>query len=891
MAIPQALTFDSVYGHSWELPGGVVSLTTESRDAVCYAAGHTAVIYEKATGQQIPLQGHRHALRSLAVSPDKLTLATADVGDTSLLVLWDALTGKPLWTASQERTGGIVAMDFSADARFLATLSNTGERGNLSHCPLPRVLQAAADVSQEVSIWDLQSPEEGPILITPVADGSLLTSLRFNPESHRELVSTGADRVLFWQRVVHEDTSESLQPVRPLGSIGALKPSSVSLTVSVFVPGTTTVVTGTSDGGLLVWEEERTEAARDSPLIERRAVKNLRIHTAAITALAAAGAHVVSGGADGYVRFFDARLRLVAWFEDMDAGGITSLSFATAGSVPLSDAAFYAPDFVVGTTNAKIVSMETASFDDDPKSSRRAGQMILAGNSQAVAAISAHPGQPHVTLIGDAGLQQVYDYAPQTLLLEKKHAGQQGCAICYSPNGTLIAVGFGNGAIQIQNSATLDELFTFRTTLSALTHLTFAPTGTALAAADTSFAVSLITFGHGKAGDKWEAVGKVRAHNDVVTGLRFGARAGAQPCLTSCAEDGNIVTYDLEGAAPGEGLHIKSVTAITSPGLPTGLASLEGSQETAEFLISDDACKLKATDVSDTATCRMTWAAPAFGAPIHKLVPFTSCQNDQQYLAYATKERVAGLIKLPLTGDPNRTMGLLAQPGNVSCLAVGFDGETLVTASGNDGILTFWRVDASALDAQAETSAGLDAAARLEGGREGAAHREARDFFTCCQIRSQEAGFRCAADAVPADRVQELSNTLEFYPSRAEAREMAAEARGTGDGNAPAEITLESYLEVLEQHRPAEGLEESQLERAFQDLGADPATGALSREKLLQMLLEEGEPLTREELDACLSTMAGQPTSATAWPEELGVPEFAALALGFENPQPEIEAV
>lgn len=30
-----------------------------------------------------------------------------------------------------------------------------------------------------------------------------------------------------------------------------------------------------------------------------------------------------------------------------------------------------------------------------------------------------------------------------------------------------------------------------------------------------------------------------------------------------------------------------------------------------------------------------------------------------------------------------------------------------------------------------------------------------------------------------------------------------------------------------------------------QDLGADPATGALSREKLLQMLLEEGEPLTR----------------------------------------------
>lgn len=80
----------------------------------------------------------------------------------------------------------------------------------------------------------------------------------------------------------------------------------------------------------------------------------------------------------------------------------------------------------------------------------------------------------------------------------------------------------------------------------------------------------------------------------------------------------------------------------------------------------------------------------------------------------------------------------------------------------------------------------------------------------------QEAGVRCSADAVPADRVQELSNALEFYPSRAEAREMAEEARGKGDGNAPSEVTLERYLEVLEQHRPAESLDESQLERAFQ---------------------------------------------------------------------------
>jgi hypothetical protein len=37
------------------------------------------------------------------------------------------VTGKALWTAPQEKTNGIVAMDFSAEGRYLATLSNAGE--------------------------------------------------------------------------------------------------------------------------------------------------------------------------------------------------------------------------------------------------------------------------------------------------------------------------------------------------------------------------------------------------------------------------------------------------------------------------------------------------------------------------------------------------------------------------------------------------------------------------------------------------------------------------------------------------------------------------------------------------------------------------------------------
>lgn len=39
----------------------------------------------------------------------------------------------------------------------------------------------------------------------------------------------------------------------------------------------------------------------------------------------------ISGGADGLVRFFDGMLRLCAWFEELDAGPVACVSFATKG--------------------------------------------------------------------------------------------------------------------------------------------------------------------------------------------------------------------------------------------------------------------------------------------------------------------------------------------------------------------------------------------------------------------------------------------------------------------------------------------------------------------------------------------------------------------------------
>jgi hypothetical protein len=71
---------------------------------------------------------------------------------------------------------------------------------------------------------------------------------------------------------------------------------------------------------------------------------------------------------DGAIRFFDFSLRLEAWFEDLAAGPVSSVSFSMqkcpyppseAGSPGLK---FWVPDFIVGTTEAFIVGECHLSF-------------------------------------------------------------------------------------------------------------------------------------------------------------------------------------------------------------------------------------------------------------------------------------------------------------------------------------------------------------------------------------------------------------------------------------------------------------------------------------------------------------------------------------------------
>lgn len=70
--------------------------------------------------------------------------------------------------------------------------------------------------------------------------------------------------------------------------------------------------TGAHSGEIILW----TPLALDAEGKKfRRAAKILSIHSSPVYSLNRVDRFLVSGAGDGYVRFFDDRLRLVAWFE------------------------------------------------------------------------------------------------------------------------------------------------------------------------------------------------------------------------------------------------------------------------------------------------------------------------------------------------------------------------------------------------------------------------------------------------------------------------------------------------------------------------------------------------------------------------------------------------
>jgi len=320
--------------------------------------------------------------------------------------------------------------------------------------------------------------------------------------------------------------------------------------------------------------------------------------------------------------------------------------------------------------------------------------------------------------------------------------------------------------------------------------------------------------------------------------------------------------------------------------------------------------------------CRQTFLAPTYGGPINKLfvlpkrVAGTKQVVPSPYLVYTTPEKVVGLAKLPLDGNPNRAMALIAHPGQVSCCVSSYDGRYLLTAGGDDRAVHVWRVSTHALDAAiALAPPGLEPFLNLlEGGERGEFYQDLLDYFYYGQLRSQglaTSAPRRLGGLLPVDEAVRMMRALGCFPSQQAVLALETEVyyanRRALSTHLRRCVDLEQFIRLYVNHRPVFGLDVSHFNQAFAALSTSSSSASsssarddeeeeakdeagdvmMTREELIHCLKNYGEKMSDEEIEQCFGTLLGvkggsTSTATSALPERFSARYFLQEVLGFE---------
>jgi WD40 repeat protein len=965
-----ALKLAWTFGFQKDLINGVHSLSTGTRRAVFYAAAHTGVIYDYARRQQRLLQGHCHPISCCVVSEDKRWVVTADRGEESMLVVWDAQSGNPIRTIFRPHANGVQAIDISPDALFLVTLSAV-ELDYEDAREVKTKSTARKRFDQELAVWEWAAPASGtavskPLYSSLVATEDVQHAVRFNTYDVRELVTTGRQRVIFWswaaRTLLFYSPSLAQKDFRQV--VGAF-------TQSLFVPDSAQALTGTEDGDLVLWDAVQSDNGAETPagsFPERKAIKIVRLaggaepqRKVALTVIVDMDGYLVIGSSDGAVRFYDFDFRLVAWFEDMNAGPITSVSFALPANADsdnnLGDdgdnESFHVPDFIVSSASAFIVGMSAALFAEH-EADRRRGTLLMQGINDSIHGLAAHPRLAQLALSSYSGVVQLWDYSAKRLIMVRRFESEKLRPQCltFARDGRKLVVGFTSGVVKVLHAQRLDDVASFRLGKAAITDVLVSPDSSLFVALDANLFLGMWRAKQATAhtdgsedNDEWVYLGRCRAHSKPVTGLEFSRDGDGQPVLVSISEDRTLAEYCLERSSILDGVVLKQApTRVEQSAVPTACCWHPELSDVQEDLVvvANDEYKLKQWNTGNQ-TCRKTTLGPSYGGPINRLVPVPLREDDQiaaeaaggvaeRYCVYSTHEKVVGLLKLPLDGNPHKAMGLIAHPGRISNVDVTFDGSHLLTAGGDDLVVNMWEIHTHQLDLLEArgTPRGVDDAvegeagkpgeddslfvvkdeleeddvalapylALLEGGREGSFYHEIVDYFYLAQLRVQgedATGTRDITAQIPLREIPNVMRALGFYPTDEEIQHMVSEVRYSRftETSRPVEsIGLHDFIKLYVNHRPVFGVGKVQIERAFKILAsvsrapgddAEESPATLRWDQLEARLLHSGEPMSEEELRSCLAALLATGSDAAAMDPHYTALSIADKVLGFDD--------
>ncbi|CAE7264886.1 CFAP251 [Symbiodinium natans] len=887
-----------------------------------YAAAHTGVIFDYNTGVQRLLQGHVNPISATAVSKDKKWIVTADTGPDSMMVVWERESGTPVKTFFNPHPYGVHALDIAPKLQYLVTLSapipSSDPLASTSGQAPDSTSRAEQGKSQQkegeqdyqtISVWDWPSDNDGPICTAAVGTQDVQTCVLFNAWDTHEIATNGKRRVFFWTW----DVEQPFQFYSPALAPRDFKQRIGDYTQTIFLPESTQAATGTIDGDVVIWDLSLIVDGLSRP-DERRAVKIIRLcPEVSLNVLQVhEKARVVIGTADGAVRFYDYQFRVQAWFEDLLAGSVKSISFERANEdgedyeptgisagVGVEDD-FKCPNFLVSTGSALVVLVESKLFYELSPENRR-GRLVLQGLDSPVHGLSCHPQLPLVAVCGYSGFLHMWNYNTRSLHLVKIFEKLVPHILQFSPDGKLLAVGFTNGHCKLLKSTDLSEVVSFRDSRDCVTHIAFSSDSCHLALAHADRSLCLYRFSH-RPNDKnfpkeWMYSAKHKSHWRPIVGLCFSSSESEKLRLFSVGEDRRLVEYNVKSSEFGGLQIVQPDTVVEQEARPTGCMWYPysgGKGDNQKVLTMNDEYKFKIWNTVNRS-CRKTALAPTYGGPITRMTPvYAEADGEDQFMLYATHEKVLGLVQLPLDGNPNKCMGLIAHPGQIAAISVDYQGQYAFTCGGNDLTVNQWLIDPQPVaNASVMGGSGIEPFVKLlDGGEDGAFFCDMKDYFYYSQIRSQDENTtkaRMLDGMIPVQEIPHLMCALGYFPTQLEITNMTNEVKYSKfaeTGEYVERIAFDDLVKLYVNHRPVFAVGPEQIRQAFEATKRHEP-GPLSREAFLSLLTSHGEKMSYEELERCLEALVGDSSINRVLEEEVDALDFAHNVLGLAEAEDE----
>nr|XP_015828065.2 echinoderm microtubule-associated protein-like 6 isoform X1 [Nothobranchius furzeri] len=394
---------------------------TAGKELVYFVAG-VGVVYNTREHTQKFYLGHNDDIISLAIHPDKVQVATGQVGKDPYICIWDTYAMQTVSILRDVHTHGIACLAFDSDGQ--------------------RLVSVGLDAKNTVCVWDWR---RGRVIAMATGHSDRIFDICWDPFQSSRLVSCGVKHIKFWTLC-----GNALTPKRGIfGKTGDLQ---TILCVSAAKEELT--YSGALNGDVYVW--------KGVTLI--RTVQ--AAHGAGIFSMHACEEGFATGGRDGCIRLWDVDFKPITKIDLREAEqGYKGLSIRSV--------CWKADRILAGTQDSEIFEVMVRDRDKPV--------LLMQGHSEGeLWALDLHPKQPVAVTGSDDRSVRLWSL-PDHTLLARCNMEESVRSVSFNNDGSQLALGMKDGSFTVLRVRDMTEVVHIKDRKEVIHELKFSPDGSYLA--------------------------------------------------------------------------------------------------------------------------------------------------------------------------------------------------------------------------------------------------------------------------------------------------------------------------------------------------------------------------------------------------------------------------